>query len=386
MKKIPVAMAWMAVVAGAVQAQGTEPDADETLRWHVRADAQHDSNVRRTPDASADEIGILAAGLRLDKRYSLQRITLEAEASRFAFRDLSGLDYSTLTYNAAWNFQFTPRLQGVVRAERRQYRDITNVDGAAADLDLRTERDDRAEATFLPGGGWRTLAGISRTSSRSDEPRALEASPTVNSVHVGGGYEFPSGALLTGQVRRGDGDYGGALAGPDFRETEPSVALRWPVTAKSTIDARLGYLERDHDAETERDFKGLVGTSALRWEFSPRTSLEAGLARDLGSYEFAGGGFIRGWRLFLAPVWRPSDKTVVRLRHARETRDWRVASPASPDALREDRTRWNSVTLEWTPRRWVSLTALARHERRNSSLPSQDFRATVFALGARLNF
>jgi len=369
----------------AARAQAGTDAPTPVLALHAQASVEHDSNILRAANAVSDQILGLNAGLRLDKRYGLQRVTLQAQAHHYQFRDSSNLDYSTFTYEGAWNLQMTPYLLGVFSADRRQFRDITNATTAGA-IALRTERREGAEFTFLGRGGWRTLAGVRHNRSRSDDPRSLESSPTITSILIGGGYEFASGALLTGQVRRGDGDYGVGAAGVDFRETEPSVALRWPVSDKTTFDARVGHLDRSHDGAPSRDFKGFVGTSALRWEYSPRTWLEAGFGRDLGSYEFNGGGSIRGWRGFIAPTWKPTEKTALRLRHAMERRDWRVVSSASPDLGREDRTRWTTLALEWTPRRFLALTATARHERRHTNLTGLDFRSNGLTLAARLNF
>lgn len=383
---LAVMPAVMSSVPTSVWAQGPEDVPPPVLALHAAVTVERDSNILRAPDAVSDEIGVFSAGLRLDKRYSLQRFTLQAQANRFRFRDFSNLDYSTLTYDGAWNLQFTPQLRGVLSADRRQYRDITNASAASGDVTLRTERREMAEVTLLGRGGWRTLGGLEQSRSRSDDPRSLEASPTVSSVHIGGGYEFPSGTLLTAQVRRGEGDYGAVSSGIEFRETEPSLTLRWPASAKTTLDARIGYLDRSHDAEPARDFQGLVANGTVRWTYSPRTSVEAGVARDLGSYEFNGGGRIRGWRLSIAPAWKPSEKTALRLRHTLERRDWQVVSLASPDLGREDRTHWSALTFEWTPRRLLEVTVSARQERRRSNLAGLDFRANVVALGARLNF
>jgi hypothetical protein len=289
----------------AARAQAGTDAPTAVLALHAQASVEHDSNILRAAHGVSDQILGLNAGLRVDKRYGLQRVTLQAQVHHYQFRDYSNLDYSTLTYEGAWNLQMTPYLLGVFSADRRQFRDITNATTTGA-IALRTERREGAEFTFLGRGGWRTLAGVRHNRSRSDDSRSLESSPTIASVLIGGGYEFASGALLTGQLRRGDGDYGTSASGITFRETEPSTTLRWPVSAKTTFDARIGYLDRGHDGATARDFKGFVGTSALRWEYSPRTWLEAGLGRDLGSYEINDGGSIRGWRGFIAPTWKPS--------------------------------------------------------------------------------
>lgn len=357
----------------------------DTLQWHSATRIEHDTNVLRTPVAVSDEVGVLTAGIRLDKRYSLQRFTLDAEAAAYRFRNLSGLDYRTVNYRAAWDFKVTPRVQGTASAERRQYRDITDASDAGSPAARRTERNELLEAAWLAGGGWRALAGVERASSASDDPRSIEASPRVSSARAGAGYEFASGSLVTLQWRRGEGEYRNGL-GPDFRETEPFASLRWPVSARTTVQARVGRLSRRHDDATERDFRGGVGRASVEWAYSPKTRVEAGLSRDLGSYELAGGGHVRGWRWYVEPSWQPTAKTTVRLRLAREARDWHPVSAVAPDAGREDRTRWAALTLEWLPVRLLTLTASVRGERRESTLAAFDFHTTVYALGARFDF
>ena len=386
------ALAGLCLAAPLVQAQ-TPTLADrlprnvetgDALQFRVGAGIERDSNVLRTPNKVSDEVGILSAGARFDKQYSLQRITLDVEAATYRHRDLDSLDYTTLNYLGAWNFAFTPRLQGVLSAERRQYRDITNTSAGFGDVNLRTERNEAAEATWAVTGGWRAQGALTHSSSKSDDPRALESSPDINSVRVGAGYEYPSGTTIIGQVRRGDGEYD--RAGIDFKETEPGIVVRWPITAKTRLNTKLGRLKREHDNAPERDFSGTVGTFDVVWEYSPKTRVTVGYARDLGSYEFTGGGHISGKRYYIAPVWRPTAKTAVILRYQRETRDWEGVVAGAPDAGRSDRTTYTGATFEWEPRRNLVLSTGLRGEKRDSNLPNNDFSATILALGAKFTF
>ncbi|HSW16511.1 MAG TPA: XrtB/PEP-CTERM-associated polysaccharide biosynthesis outer membrane protein EpsL [Ramlibacter sp.] len=371
-------------------AQVTQPtlenDPGKTLQFRVGAGMEHDSNVLRSSTGSSDQIGILSAGVRLDKQYSLQRITLDAEAATYRHRDFSNLNYNTFNYLGALNLSLTPRIRGLLSAERRQYRDITDPGTGVSGANLRTERNEIAEIAYDIGGGIRTQAGLTRRSSESDDPRSLEASPTVVSARVAAGYEFPSGTLLMGQYRRGNGDYGNVQVGQDFKETEPSIIARWPVTPKTTVDGRIGRLERKHDNVPQRDFNGTVGAVNVNWEITGKTSVNAGYAREVGSYEFAGGGDVRGNRIHIEPLWKATAKTAVRLRYQREERDWNTVSAASPDAGRSDTTQYSSAAFEWEPRRHLLVSAALRNERRSSNLPGFDFKANILALGAKAYF
>lgn len=388
--RLPLALAvlWLAAAgAPAVRAQPADDEAvGPVLQPQVSLALERDSNVLRAPQAAADQLAVLGAGLRLDKRWGLQRVTLDAQAREHRFRDFSQLDYRTLGYEAAWQARVTPWLQALLRAQRRQDRDVTDATPATAGVFRRTERDTLAQATWQAPGGWQLLAGASRRDSRSGDPRALEASPRVDSLRLGGGYETAAGARLQAWLRRGDGRYGDPTA-PQFREREPTLALHWPATARTTLDLRLGHLAREHEADAaSRDFEGAVGDARLVWRYSPKTRLEVGLARELGSYEFAGGGHVRGERLFLAPAWQASAKIGLRLRLARETRRWAVFSPASPDAGREDRLRAATLSLDWDPVRPLRVSASARREHRDANRDAYDYRVTLVSLGARLDF
>ncbi|AEG92163.1 XrtB/PEP-CTERM-associated polysaccharide biosynthesis outer membrane protein EpsL [Ramlibacter tataouinensis] len=392
MKKLPkqslIGLAALCVLPAAVQAQlqYQEPYAGDTLQFRALAGLQHDSNVLRTRDGESDQVGVLGAGIRFDKQISLQRITIDAEANAYRHRDFSELNYETLNYNAAWNFSLTPRLRGTVSADRRQFRDVVDALGGGSAVDLRTERTEQVQGLYEIGGGWRAVGGLLQTRSRSDEPRAFESSPTVRSARVGGGYEFGSGASVYVRYRYGTGEYDNVVVGQDFKETEPDIVVRWPVTAKTTVDARVGYLRREHDdGGGFRDFSGGVFNANAYWDITAKTRLTGGFAREIGSYEFIGGGNVRTNRLYVGPMWMPTELVTVSLRYEREERDWNVG-PASPDAARSDTTHYSSAMVEWTPRRFLTLQASLRAERRNSSIAFFDYDATIVGVGAKLTF
>lgn len=392
MKKLPkqtlIGLAALcALPAVRAQLQYVEPYAGDTLQFRANAGVERDSNVRRTRDEASDEVGVIGAGIKFDKQISLQRITIDAEVQAYRHNDFSELDYETLNYNAAYNFAVTPRFRGFVGAERRQFRDIVdNIDGSSR-VDLRTERTEQVQGLYEIGGGWRAVGGLLQTRSRNEEPRAFEASPTVRSARVGGGYEFGSGASVYVRYRYGDGEYNNDIgAGRNFKESEPDIVVRYPITAKTTVDGRIGYLKREHDDGGEfRDFSGGVFNANVYWDITAKTRLAGGFSREIGSYEFAGGGNVRTNRVYVGPSWSPTELITVNLRYEREAREWNVGG-GSPDAGRDDTTHFSSAQVEWRPRRFLTLTASLRGERRNSSVAAFDYDATIFGVGAKLTF
>lgn len=358
---------------------------DPTFQARALAGIEHDSNIYRTQIKRSDEIAMVGLGLRYDKRLGLQRFIADAEVNRYQHRNLSNLSYNTVNYTAAWNWSVTPRFRGVARADRRQYRELPDTVEGFGQLGVRTDRVELVEGLYELDGNWRALAGVTRTSSESDNMLSYDANPTVRSVSVGAAYEVGTGSSVTARLRRGDGEYK-AFAQSDFRDNEVDVAVKWQFSPRTSIDTRLGYLRRTHDQAPVRDFSGLLGSATVDYELTGKTRLQAGIARDLASYYLATGGYIESNRVFIAPVWKPTAQTALRWRLQHERRSFKDIAGGSADQGRSDTINWAQVGFEWEPRRPVLLSATLRNERRKSSVALFNYRATVVGVAAKVTF
>jgi exopolysaccharide biosynthesis operon protein EpsL len=362
----------------------------DLVQFRVGAGVEHNTNVLRAPTGEqSDDIGVLSVGAKIDRTYSLQRVRADVEASSYRYRNLSRLNYSTLNYLAAWDWKFTPALHGVLSAERRQFRDISDTVAGIQEIGRRTERAERFEGIYDIDGAWRALAGVSRTSSSTTVPVSWDASPTVRSARVGGGYEYASGSSVFVRARRGDGEYKALLtpgAPADFRENEGDVQLKWILTGKTSLDARLGRLDRTHEGAPQRDFDGPVGDATVVWDATGKTRVVAGVQHYLSSSGLATGGHVESDRFFIGPVWRATAHTSVNARYDRVNRDWRDIAAGEIEAGRRDVIQTLSIGVDWEPRRVVTVTGSVRGERVRSSQPGTSYRNTAVAVGVRLNF
>ncbi len=368
----------------------------------VGTSLEHDSNVLRAPSDQerADTIGTLSLGLKGDKQYGLQRFRVNVEATKYRYQHLSELDYSTVNYSAAWDFQITPRLQGVLSADRTQYRDVgrfVDLKGIeqAGGTGGRTDRTELLEARYLVDGPWRVLGGVVHTSTsmrdaRRDFQNPWDASPTVRSVRVGVAYEYASGTEFTARVRRGNGDYrdpqavsGGSV---NFRENEAELMAKWPVTAKTRVDGRVAYLERLHSANSALNFSGPVGDAVVTYDITPKTSLVGGVASELYSYQLGAPGYIRSNRFYVKPIYKPTVQTQLSVRYVRETRSRHGAPLATVDNGQEDVSQWLLGTVNWNPRRNIDVSGTVGVERRNSSFAAAGYRNTTVGAAAAYSF
>jgi exopolysaccharide biosynthesis operon protein EpsL len=357
-------------------------DQREGLQFRARAGVERDDNVLRTNGGEiSDTITGLGVGLRYQKRLSQQEIVLDAEYDRYDFDEL-GTDYNTFNYAAAWRFRFGERIDGVASADRRQFRDVTS-NGLAAAINRRTERNELVEGGYRLGASWRVLAGLQHNNTRSTDPTAFESNLTQTSGRVGLSFEPATGSTAAVRYRRGNGEYDNAPVVTDFDDNEIDVTARWVLSPRTTVEGRLGWLEREHDAAPTRDFDGLVGSAAVSWAITAKTSLTAGYARELGSYLGGTGGHQESDRFFIGPVWRATELITVSLRYDHENRRFEDVT-GSADVGREDKFNVGTLGVEWAIRRTISLGAQYRIERRSSNLPAFDYRANVIGLTAKL--
>jgi exopolysaccharide biosynthesis operon protein EpsL len=365
-------------------------EAPDLFQLRAAAGVEHNSNVLLTPtQEQSDDVGVLSVGVKAERDYGLQHFRADVEAARYRYRTHTDLDYSTLNYTAAWDWKFTPALHGVLSAERRQFRDIADNVPGFSQIGRRTDRSELLEGIYDIDGVWRALAGLSHTSSSTTVPVSWDASPTIRSALVGGGYEWASGSSLFARFRRGDGTYQAPVlptTAVDFRENEAEALLKWALTGKTSLDARLGYLRRTHPDAAARDFSGPVGSATVNWQATGKTRVMAGVARYLGAAGIDVGGHVEADRFFIAPVWKATAHTAVNVRYERTTRHWRDVPLGTQQSGRRDVIQASSIGIDWEPRRVVTLSASVRGERVNSSIPGVSYRNTAVAGTVKFTF
>jgi exopolysaccharide biosynthesis operon protein EpsL len=388
-------LASLIMVAPAAFAQATAATtADEGLSIQARLGIEHDSNVLRQPSGISDVAWTAGVGLRYNKRFSLQRLRADVQWDMWRYQDESQLNFNTLNYNLAWDWSVTPRFHGTISADRRQFREVTtDPTGTVNRIGRRTERTELAEGVFEVGGGWRALAGLSHYRTQSTVPGTWDASPSIRYVHVGAGYESRAGSTATLRYRRGDGEYndptflGAAPAlNSDFRDHLVEGVVRWAATGKTTVDARLGHLKRDHDTAPALDFDGIVGGVNVNWDITGKTRLVAGWMRDISASGLAVGGHVESNRFFIAPVWQATGKTSFNLRYDHTRRNWEDVPVGGPGFNRSERLESLQVGVDWEALRTITVSGYARRERMRSSLLNAGYRANVYGVIARANF
>jgi exopolysaccharide biosynthesis operon protein EpsL len=384
-----IIMAAPAVMAQMAQVVDTN---QEGLHFQGRLGLEHDSNVLRVGSgAESDTAYTAGVGLTYNKQFSLQRIRANIQADTWRYNDHSELNFSTVNYAAAWDWRVTTRFHGTVSADRRQFREITTDPVTFTNrIGRRTERTELAEGAFDIDGPWRVMAGVSHYRTESDQPGSWDASPDITYGQVGVGYEAASGSSASLRYKRGKGEYkdptiAALVLGTDFHEDEVEARARWSVTGKTTVDARLAHVKREHDNAPQLDFSGVVGGVSATWDITGKTSLVAGYQHDISATGLATGGHVESDRFFLAPVWHATAKTSLNLRYDHTQRKWKDTGVAIAFANRNEKIESIQAGVDWEALRTITVSGYIRQEKLHSSV-NAGYRANVYGVAARANF
>jgi len=397
----PVSLGGMALAClAAWPAAAQQPDAEplaETLQVRIGQSLAHDSNVFRLSDAVAasvlgsssqsDTYGVTTLGAKLDKRYGLQRIEFDVNAQNYRFSRYDYLDFTALNYAAAWHWAVTPRFQGKLLTDRVEYLD-NSVDGInQGEANRRIERSNVLDAEYQLGAAWRLLAGVYERSLKNTLSQTDEADSSQIGTEAGVRYVFATGNSVAYRYRRSDGDYSersSASTEPsEFSDWEHELSFEWGPTAGTTVRGQMAYQDRRHTGFSDRDFSGVRGQVLANWAVTGKTRIEAGYVRELGTYQTLDSSYYQGDRLFVSPVWKPSEKTAVRLRLEQGERQYKGG--ATPSGRRDTLTQ-AGLSFEWDAMRALKLIGSVKQDKRNSNLDDYDYKANIVAVSALLSF
>ena len=380
---------------------GVHADEFDTFQFRAGQSWQYDSNIFRLSDtvsnqavlgssSRSDQVAVTTVGAKIDKRYGLQRFEFDLNANRSLYKNFSRLDFTAVNYAAAWRWSVTPSLYGNFTTDRREYTDNTSDVQSLGQLNRRTDRSTLLDAEYSVDGPWRVLAGVFERTNTNSQPFVFESDSKVVGIEVGARYVFASETSLAYRLKQGKGNYPGRVLSSsfasDFKDREHEFRLSWPITGKTTIQSRLSYFDRKHDGLTTRDFSGFVGQVDSTWQITGKTSVTGGVVRELGSYQTNTASYYVDNRIFIAPTWKPTEKTAVKLRYDHGQRNYKGPLSGFVSADRQDTLNVGSLSLEWDVIRAVKLAASVFTDRRRSNESGADYKSNGVTVSVLASF
>jgi exopolysaccharide biosynthesis operon protein EpsL len=388
-------------VAGVALAPGAAmSDELDLLQFYAGLAWQHDSNVFRLSDQTttpgavgtsgrSDNILTTTAGLKLRKPYGLQRFEADIGLENTNYKRFSALDFTAVNYAAAWRWSLTPAFRGNLTTDRREYVDNSADVQSAGQLNRRTDRSTRLDGEYEVDGVWRLLGGAFQRTNSNSQPATFEGDSKVIGAEAGVRYQFPYGTSLAYRFRNGKGEYTNralaASVSSDFTDREHEVQGEW-VGGRAKLGGRISHLERNYDSIPARDFSGFLSQIDLTYALTGKTSVFAGIVRELGSYQTNNISYYQGTRVFVAPTWKATENIALRARYDYGVRDFKGPLPGFVSSNRSDKTSLASLSVEWQPIRLLTLMAWLQRDQRKSNEFGADYKSNSVGVSAKATF
>jgi len=377
-------------------------DEGDTINFAVGADVRYEDNLFRFEDGvdtdslpgrphKSDTIYALNAGIKIDKPYAQQRFKLDVMATQNKFQRNSFLDYTGVDYTAAWFWHLTPRVSGIVLLDQQQslvdFGDYRTFD----ERNIQTSQFRLFSIDGDLGAGWHAIGGVSEVRARNSQTFDEVGDYEQVGIELGGKYVSRADNWVSLVRRESRGKYQGRELDPleqldeGFDQSETEAKLYWKPTGKSTVDAKLGYLDRTHDNFSQRDYDGVVGKLAYKWDATGKLQVNASLGRNLFSFQGTTNSYYVADTLSISPVWKVTSKSKLWLRYDLSERDYRGPIVATAKT-RDDLMQSFVFAGEWRPTRTVTVGAALQRDLRSSNIDRFDYEADSVNVYAQLLF
>lgn len=378
-------------------------DPEDPLNFSVGAGVRFEDNLFRLPDnpnnrpagfsnrSRSDQIYSTNVGIKIDKPYAQQRFQLNMMATDHDYKRYDYLDYTTFDYRAAWLWHLTPDISGTLSAEQVQ---ISNNFADFRNINQRSIQTNEIRTFSIDGhvaGGWHLIGALTDLKSRNTQQFSALRDFTQTGVEAGVKYVAISENWVSLVQKESKGDYNGRPLDPvslldnSFDQHETEARANWRLSGKSVLDGRLGYVNREHDHFSDRDYSGEIGQLTYRWEATGKLQVNTSITRNIYSFQLQNSSYYVADTISIAPTWRVTSHTTVRARYDYGQRDYRGAIVPGV-RVRDDDYQTFLVAVDWQPRRTILVNGTLLHEKRSSNINSFDYDANSFYINAQLLF
>lgn len=356
-------------------------------------DSVADPHIARGIPGRADRISTTTIGLQFNKAYSQQSILLDLASTSTRYDKFVFLNRDSQSYRGQWQWHLTPRISGVLSADRNE----TAVPfDETRDLEANTLITSRRNASIAATlfGGWQLLAGVQQVEREHARPYPELPDSTQDGVEAGIRYTAASqrAVSLLHRSQRGI-----VIAPPSglpltsvtgaFLYDETELLVAWPVSGKSTLNGRLARVARRHNDAPARDFSGMAGEFSHAWTPTGRLSTNVSIRRSLEPFILGtSSSYVVQDGLSVAPVWQFSEKVRVGALVTVQVRDYLGPVVAQADPARRDSLRSASISVDWSPLRAVTFRTSLRQDQRSSNQAQFSYQATVASVSAAISF
>jgi exopolysaccharide biosynthesis operon protein EpsL len=381
---------------------------DDKLELFISETLVHDSNVFRISDrvdpltvigspSKSDTYFITSPGFALNIPYSRQRFLAGIRWDFARYDRFKVLDFDGHEGRAIWQWQAGNDWSGQLGySESLALQSLANSQTsilAGQPNALETQRAFlNANWRMTPRWTWRGDLG------RTEQDNELPLQKLNNIVIENAGLALLYATPLKNQVGLGvrveEGTYPNRTGLPvdavtdSYQQQNIDGILEYTVTGHSRLIARVGWVNRDYDQLSQRDFDEGTYNFNLEWRPGPRTTVNGIARREVSGVDDTLSRFVLLTGFALSPTWRVTEKITINLNMEYSSREYLI----DPSLLipgvesRTDWVRFAGLRVFYRPLRALTLGASLFFESRSSTFAFGDFEAKGGTVSARIGF
>ena len=357
---------------------------NDKVKFELGSQIQTNSNLFMLPTSAtlapgskrADNIFTSYVGFGVEKDYGMQHFNLDFSLVDDRYQNNTFMNNVAVNYGARWLATITPALKATVNAFQTETPRAPESYGSSAPTgkQITTSQSQGVVFDFSPYQVVHVYGGYTIASNTTSDPQATaQANPFTNSksgqVNAGLGYEFSSGTLikLMNKITNGTQSANTSLGiGPNFNEHETNLSINWPFTGSSNIMASYGFLSRNDETYSNRNYSGQIGGIEYEKKITEDTGLNLKYLRGLQSYQSQTNSYDIINALIFAGNWTLTPKFNIKAAVTADRRDY-VNLPGVTTPTRLDQNFVYSLDTTWKATQKIYFRAMVSHVQRNSN-------------------
>ena len=392
-------LASLALFGAISSARAEEGDA---FQVQTSVNMTHDDNLFLLPNPSVAPPGSSGDGstwmqtetadFMFDHRYSAQIFHADVSVNRYTFDSLHYLDYNAVNYDAQWQWQLSDHLGGTLSVDHERFLDSYDDFHDYNTPNLSSHTAQTFKFDWDASGPWHLVGGLLHANVSS--PTAFTEVGTFGQtdVQLGLSYVSPLGNSITFQLRDSVGTFDRALDPVDvldngYKQREAETLTHMMLGGWTSLDTRVGYVDRRYDNFAQRDYQGWVGRLQLNWQPSAHTSLNLAASRNLVSFESNDSSYYWVEQLSVGSAWDITSK--IRLAGSANI-SWRTFDGAientGDSGARSDHILGARLELDYKPTPKSSISLYVSSSQQNANMEDTAYKDRTFGITATLRF
>ncbi|HEB87285.1 MAG TPA: hypothetical protein ENI68_09775 [Gammaproteobacteria bacterium] len=349
---------------------------------YVSAKILNDSNIFRVSgdfdNEKSETVKTLGVGLNSDLKLSRQHLLLDVEVERVKYDSLGDLDHTRVDGRGTWAWEVGNLWSGNLGYGY-------NRELASFNQRISTDKDMRATHTGFFSAGyqihpdWRMIGKLDYTDASYQEQDFLDRDRTAGTLEVqyaNTRNTYVGVRVIYGKNGLRNTNIAGVSIDNDYDEKEISGIFRWQGSAKSTLEANLGYTDLKYNDLDDRDYQGTTGRLTYFWSLTGKTKIDISVWRETSSLYDEITTYVLQKGASIRPVWSVTPKINIsgEIIYTNDDFKGRNDIAAALGGQRRDDDTWQyRIGASWDPRRYLQVSVNYSREDRDSSIDAIDY-------------